>query len=360
MTDTKVKYNVVTDDGAPSSVTAFVGGKTLIATTTHPNFDAILDSLEYGMPTEAQVVGMFDVGVALGQKFDKVSERVSVNAGRIFFDGVQVDDVLAQVTIAFHNEGHSEFERLVRFMEKVEINPNEHSRKNLFNWLATHKFGIAPDGDFIAYKGVREVMGELKSGAQGRALVNGVVFNGQIPNKPGTIIEMPRDQVQHNPGVACSTGLHVANFGFAKGYGTVLRVKVNPRDVVSVPTDSGGDKMRVCRYKVIDVVTSEDTTMLFVGDPAKRIAALAPKPKVRKPRKPVAKGGRPRKAPAAKPVVRKRPRYYEQFTKADFVDCTWEELRWIAKEFEVKIPRGGKAALVPLLVRVGRQRKKTW
>jgi len=36
-------------------------------------------------------------------------------------------------------------------------------------------------------------------------------------------------------------------------------VKVNPKDVVSVPVDYNNTKMRVCRYEVISVFGSQDT-----------------------------------------------------------------------------------------------------
>ena len=67
---------------------------------------------------------------------------------------------------------------------------------------------------------------------------------------------MPRSEVAYDPGEACSVGLHVGNYKFARDYASaaLLEVHVNPRDVVSVPTDAGGHKIRVCRYKVVDLV----------------------------------------------------------------------------------------------------------
>jgi hypothetical protein len=34
----------------------------------------------------------------------------------------------------------------------------------------------------------------------------------------------------------------------------IVEIHTNPRDVVSVPTDGGGEKVRVCRYRVAAVV----------------------------------------------------------------------------------------------------------
>jgi hypothetical protein len=67
---------------------------------------------------------------------------------------------------------------------------------------------------------------------------------------------MPRSEVVHDPSQACERGLHVSTRSYAEGYarsGALLEVHVNPRDIVSVPTDGGGEKVRVCRYKIARV-----------------------------------------------------------------------------------------------------------
>ncbi|MDQ2739570.1 MAG: hypothetical protein M3Y35_13360, partial [Actinomycetota bacterium] len=48
-------------------------------------------------------------------------------------------------------------------------------------------------------------------------------------------------------------GLHVGTFEYAKNFGHKLLIcSVNPRDVVSVPRDCGFQKLRTCRYTVLD------------------------------------------------------------------------------------------------------------
>jgi hypothetical protein len=81
---------------------------------------------------------------------------------------------------------------------------------------------------------------------------------------------MPRDQVQFDPGVGCHTGLHVGTFEYAAGFaqGALLEVVVNPRDVVSVPTDCGAQKMRTCRYTVVGLLEQRLDSPLRVYDQA--------------------------------------------------------------------------------------------
>jgi hypothetical protein len=46
----------------------------------------------------------------------------------------------------------------------------------------------------------------------------------------------------------------------------MLEVHVNPRDVVSVPTDSNWQKVRCCRYKVVDVIDQPYSTAVLDVD----------------------------------------------------------------------------------------------
>lgn len=374
-----MKFNIVSKEGERVSVTVFHAGKSHVATSAHPSFGKICDALTSGSQDADKIVGLFDVGVGLGMVMEPLSERVRIGGGVIYFDGDPVHGALAEAILRFHAEGNAEgdYMALVNFMEKVATNPNDHSREQLFSWLSKHNFGICPDGDFIAYKSVET---DGKSSRSGPAIVNGQQINGRIPNAPDTIIEMPRSKVHHDPKNGCSSGLHVANWHYASTWlgrsSPVFRVKINPRDVVSVPTDSGGEKMRVCRYRVVNRVTAEDTGVLFVP-PIERIArawstleetkAAAPvEPDAKAPaaKKPAVKRAA-KKAPQAEvkaPKVAKPmkfPRYYEQFTKEHFEALDYSELRWLAKEWGLAT-RADKAGIVARLVLEAKKRLRTW
>lgn len=273
-------YNIAVKDDGPSSVTVFFpGAAPLVATSHHTHYDEIVKAL-VSDEDETTIRSLFDLAFALARKFEQVSERVMINCGKVYFDGEVLDDVLTQTILKFYQEGNDEFKPLVAFLEKVFTNPDAHSRTNLYRWLANQSFAIAPDGDFIAYKSVQPstedgVYWSIHNGGEKAAIVDGEWVDGFVPNKPGSVISMPRGEVAHDPSASCSTGLHVGSWRYAKDFtgNTVLRVKVNPRDVVSVPTDAGGAKLRCCRYQVIDVVTKETPT-LFSNDEAVEAPAV--------------------------------------------------------------------------------------
>jgi hypothetical protein len=144
-------------------------------------------------------------------------------------------------------------------------NPQEHSRDQLFTWLDRHDFTITDNGDFVGYKGCAlDAEGVAVSTRavpeKDKVTVNGVLVptGERVPNKQGDVVEMPRSLVDFNAYVGCSTGLHVGTYAYAKSFApALLEVHVNPRDVVSVPTDCDAQKIRCCRYTVVGPVEDE-------------------------------------------------------------------------------------------------------
>jgi hypothetical protein len=75
---------------------------------------------------------------------------------------------------------------------------------------------------------------------------------GKILNSIGATIEVKRNDVNEDRNACASYGIHVGSHRYARDFGKsgrLLIVKVNPRDVVAVPTD--GEKLRVVKYEVI-------------------------------------------------------------------------------------------------------------
>jgi hypothetical protein len=261
-----LKFNIAYNEGDPTSLSVLHDGNMLVASADHPNWDRLLKYVPDATIPEQDIVKLFDVGQALAGNFAKISDRIAIRGQSLYFDMEKVDDVLADTILKFYYQGNDEFRPLVNFMEKVKLNPSANSQTQLFAWIKRNDFGIHEDGDIIAYKGVkRDRKGGFISSSSGHAMVNGVEVRGRIPTSPDTIVEMPRSEVADNPGVACHTGLHAGDWSYASTFAAVtLEVKINPRDVVSVPSDSQERKMRVCRYRVMGEVTEPNKNLLRV------------------------------------------------------------------------------------------------
>lgn len=355
-----MKYNITTREGDQESVTVFIGAESLVATKDHPNFKQITEYLTAGNDDADRLRGMFDVSVSLAGHFKYLSERVAAHHGYIYLDGDRLHNALTETIVRFMADGQQDVMPLVNFMEKVEQNPNQHSKENLFRWLEKHDFAIDVDGDFYAYKAVR---GDGLSEHGGTAMVNGKVINGRIPNQKGTVVEMPRSAVQHDPKVGCHTGLHAGNWRYAKTFisgGRIMLVKINPRDVVSVPTDSNDEKLRVCRYKVIEQVHAPVDTALYVGQEKDRLTARLKADAVEAGKKDEpAKPKRQRKAKgkaAPKPI--EFPEYYEEFTTKHFRAMSSKDLYWLLGEWGVSPKPRNKEEQVKVVAKEARKRRK--
>lgn len=259
-------------------LTVYVPGEAplLASVESHSNFDRLVELAKAG---DESVVELFDTERAVAKAFaDVVDGRVAVRGGVVYFDDDAMDNAITEAILRFYEAGES-FSPLVRFMENVMANPQVESREQFYRWLDQHQFPIDDDGNIVAYKGVERKAGDdegvYRSLHRGHAFVNGVEYTyDYIPNKVGDVVTMPRSEVDFDPNSACSTGLHAGTHGYATSYarnGALMYVKINPRDVVSVPHDSSSQKVRVCRYEVVDIADSNK---------AHEGVRYAPKPKV--------------------------------------------------------------------------------
>jgi hypothetical protein len=244
-----MRYQITTTDEG-SAIVIFHQGEVYTATPSNPMFAQICAGAALG---DESVLDLVNLTKAVNVKFERLTERVTVRDGILYFDGVEANSNLSAQVIRFMNEGVQDFRPLVNFYEKVMTNPNAHSRESLFTWLNDRDFTITEDGDFIGYRGLN---GDFTSKHSGYGIVNGVEHtNSRLDNSVGNIVEIPRDKVDHDPSRGCSVGLHVGTWDYAAGWagsgGRIVSVKVNPRDVVSVPTDCDFAKMRTCRYTVL-------------------------------------------------------------------------------------------------------------
>lgn len=130
---------------------------------------------------------------------------------------------------------------LLRFWERLAKNPSYRSVNQVYPFLQHQGIPIDPDGFILAYKAVKADFTD--------------VYTGKFVNKPGSIHEMPRNQISDDPNHACHEGFHVGALEYARGFGDsdrkIVVCKIDPEHVVCVPYDESHKKMRVCKYEVI-------------------------------------------------------------------------------------------------------------
>jgi len=271
-------FNLTADSKGRTLALFFENGDSETIPETHISFQAILDKLLAGTAKDEEIRELTRVLETVATKMSALSERVSVDGKDIYFDGDPLAGELGEVIKSLFAEGNTDFGPLVKFLEKAKTNPSLESVDGLYRWIKNGDLVIDPEGDIIAYKGVKVVDGVSYSTRSGMAFVDGEKVEGFIPNKPGTVITMPRSTVDDGSHGYCATGLHVGTHAFAKGFATqygdsrVVLVKFNPRDMVAVPKDASSQKARVCRYVVLGETEARLASALY-KEPVKVPAA---------------------------------------------------------------------------------------
>jgi len=167
------------------------------------------------------------------------SGKIKVFENAVTYKDKQIHGTVVTRLLEFMREGFP-IEALCNFVDKLMENPSERSKEQLYNYLELYKLPICDDGDIIAQKKVNK---EFKD-----------FHTRTIDNSVGKIVEMDRKLVNDDPNHGCRDGLHIGSEDYVQtfgGEGVVILVKINPRDVVSIPIESSYSKMRVCRYEVI-------------------------------------------------------------------------------------------------------------
>lgn len=138
-------------------------------------------------------------------------------------------------------------EPVLNFVENLLKNPARSSVNELYNFLEVCSLPITSDGCFLAYKKVRYNYHDIHS--------------GEFNNSVGEVLKMQRWEVDDNREKTCSTGFHCCSYEYLSHFGStskdshrIVIVKVNPKDVVSVPADYANQKMRVSEYTVVDEI----------------------------------------------------------------------------------------------------------
>ena len=265
------RYRLVANGDRASITVVTDDGDMLVADSdSHSNINDIIQAAIDG---DDEVVDLFDVTKSINRKFQRLSNRVTVDGEAVYLDGDEAPTALSDAILAHHRAG-LDFTALVNFLDRLGNNPSAGSVNQLYAWLdANDGFTITDEGFIIGYKGVTvDAAGNYVSVNSGRAVVDDEEIQGQIPNYIGAVVEMPRSEVTFDPRNGCSQGLHVGTYDYAKGWarGALLEVLVDPRDVVSVPTDCGAQKLRCCRYKVLDTIDQPHSTPVRGYEPLDR------------------------------------------------------------------------------------------
>jgi hypothetical protein len=219
-----------------------VEGKSYTVAQDHLHYKKILNKLKDKDYTN--LLDLIDVSKGIAEVTDGV---ITVKDGNVQYKGREVVNPLTDRIVKFIQEGLP-FEPMVKFLENLMQNPSRTSVQELYLFLENNELPITEDGHFVAYKKVRN---DYKD-----------IYSGEFDNSVGSVCEMLRNEVCDIRERTCSQGLHFCSKQYLPSFGScqnnrVMLVKVNPADVVSIPSDYNNAKGRTWKYEVIGEVTDE-------------------------------------------------------------------------------------------------------
>lgn len=221
------------------TLTVMLNARPYSVPVNHPRYMDVINMLDSEDVDRDVLLEMIDPRPAI-QKF--AGSLVEVRGGEVYYNDEPIHNVVVDRIIDFRDQGIP-ITPLANFLNNLMQNPSYRSRQQLYTFLEKNKMPITPDGHFMAYKVVRD------------SYLDG--HTGTIMHTLGVPISMPRHLVDDDPNHVCSAGLHCCSWDYIPRMyptGRILLMKVNPRDVVSVPTDYNNAKMRVCEYVPVEEV----------------------------------------------------------------------------------------------------------
>lgn len=261
-----------------SGMAIVIDNKPYNVDNTHPNYEKIVEAVkgkEYDL-----VPGLVNLSIAL-TSYCRGRVVVDVNAGVVLYNNQVLHNCLVDRIFDMMREGF-DIQPMVLFLENLMMNPSKRAVDELYLFLEYGRLPITEDGCFIAYKRINndytdchshEVLNKpfelvddndvsafkfKNDGGFGLEYTTSRGVTVTLSNQE-TIVSMQRNAVDDQRDRTCSHGLHFCSHEYLRSFGgsrTVI-LKINPADVVSIPSDYNNTKGRACKYVVVGELTEE-------------------------------------------------------------------------------------------------------
>jgi len=227
-------HSIMSGDG---TICLVVDGKHYTVSVTHPSYHEMRELILARPLNEPALLQTLNITDKIAHLLEgKV--RVDLEEGKVWYNDTEFHDpAFCERILRLMSEGQ-DVSYLVNFLNNLGQNPEFRAIMETFKFICQEGMPITPDGCFLGYKGVRDDFYDE--------------WSGTIDNTPdGRRVEYDRAKVCNNPNNSCAQGLHVGSHRYASNWSQrVVLVKVNPKDVVSVPNHDC-EKMRVCGYWIL-------------------------------------------------------------------------------------------------------------
>jgi len=257
-----------------SNITVVIGTTPHTVSKNHIAYNKLLNAIKSSdWDTVQDIIEPKKVVLNFGQG------NIEIQGEQIFWKGRDMHTAITKRMVAMIQEDFP-VDPLVAFMENLMENPSKRAVTELYGFLEKNTLPITSDGCFLAYKKVRadyldcysrsvlnkpavymtdEDKATLAEAVGKRNEVTVEVVDGV------TVVSMDRNAVDDDQNRTCSTGLHFCSRDYLRVFGgeRIVILKINPRDVVSIPNDYNDSKGRCARYEIVDEIDKDKADEAF-------------------------------------------------------------------------------------------------
>jgi len=241
-----------------TGVVLFRNGKPQKIASSEKNYAAVIAALKLPEHQQAEAIENALKKINVNENISSQGFYVNDATQEVSYKGELLPAPLAKKVFSLIKQ-NLPVTLLEKFWENLKLNPSYNSIRELYDFLAYKELPITEDGCFLAYRGLHNNFYSIHGNLQTKVLQGTVNEKGQIYNGVGEHIEVWRGDVDDNRENHCSMGVHAGSHAYASNWsrGKVVVVKINPKDVVSVPSDYDCQKLRCCAYTVMSEVERE-------------------------------------------------------------------------------------------------------
>lgn len=230
----------------------------LIFNKNHSNFEKVNKLLQETITTDLYknkqrvTKDVYDQFILYQDKYAHIqtwsNNKLTISRSGAIYEGKKLNSTIENflVTQFLNNPEDTEaFEAWENFLgASLQENLDSKIKDRLFLFLQKKDLKINKDGRVLAWKVITSNYKDK--------------YSRSIDNSVGTTVSIPRNQVDSDDSSTCSYGLHVCSFDYLSHFSSygdiVVQVEIDVKDIIAIPIDYEGDKIRVCKYKVISEV----------------------------------------------------------------------------------------------------------
>jgi hypothetical protein len=217
-----------------NTVTLFAANRPMVISRDHHKWDDIIKAIK----ADDEKAAVRLINTIEDIKDYVIGPNIELKHNQVFYLDRPLNNGLTKRLLQMKEDGFP-IDHMLAFLGNLMQNPSNSAITELYDFLEACSLPITEDGYFVAYKRIRADYTDVHSGK----------YDNSVGAKPN----LPRGMVDDRRENTCSHGLHVCSLDYLTHFGgeRLVLCKVNPKDVVSIPSDYNNTKMRVCEYRVL-------------------------------------------------------------------------------------------------------------